>query len=55
MSPSCKGVWRTGEHGTVTATAPTRTDGVVTLRAFRAADVDEIVAMGRDPESVRYT
>ena len=37
------------------ATAPERTDGVVTLRAFRADDVDDMVVMGRDPLSARYT
>jgi len=39
----------------VTATAPERTDGVVTLRAFRSDDIDEMVVMGRDPDAVRYT
>jgi ribosomal-protein-alanine N-acetyltransferase len=31
------------------------TDGVVTLREYRADDVDEMVVMCRDPETVRYT
>ena len=39
----------------VTTIAPERTDGVVTLRAFRPDDIDEMVVMGRDPDTVRYT
>ena len=35
--------------------APLRTDGVVTLRPFRADDVDDMVVMGRDPDTVAYT
>ena len=31
------------------------TDGVVTLRAYRPDDVDEMVVMCRDPQAVRYT
>jgi len=34
---------------------PVRTDGVVTLRPFRADDVDEMVVMGRDPDTVANT
>lgn len=37
-----------------TPTAPV-SDGVVTLRAHRSSDVDEMVTMCRDPETVRYT
>ena len=36
-------------------TAPTLTDGVVTLRAHRLEDVPRIVEQCRDPESVRWT
>ncbi|QIG44146.1 GNAT N-acetyltransferase [Nocardioides anomalus] len=36
-------------------TAPTLTDGVVTLRAHRADDVPRIVEQCRDPESVAWT
>jgi RimJ/RimL family protein N-acetyltransferase len=43
------------DDGAVTPTAPERTDGVVILRAFLPEDVDEIVVMGRDPDTVRYT
>ena len=39
----------------MTATAPERTDGVIILRAFGPDDVEEMVVMGRDPETVRYT
>jgi [ribosomal protein S5]-alanine N-acetyltransferase len=35
--------------------APTITDGVVTLRAHTAADLDGIVDLARDPETVRWT
>lgn len=34
---------------------PELTDGVVTLRAHRAADAEDMTAMGRDPESARWT
>ncbi len=34
---------------------PTLTDGVVTLRAHQASDVDAMVAQSVDPESVRWT
>jgi ribosomal-protein-alanine N-acetyltransferase len=34
---------------------PVLTDGVVTLRAHTAADVDELVAMGSDAEMARWT
>jgi [ribosomal protein S5]-alanine N-acetyltransferase len=37
------------------ASAPTLTDGVVTLRAHTSADLDGLVAMGRDAETVRWT
>ncbi len=37
-----------------TPTTPV-SDGVVTLRAHRSSDVDEMVTMCRDPETVRYT
>ncbi len=46
---------RTDDDGTVAPIAPVRTDGVVTLRAFRPDDVDDMVVMGRDPASARYT
>src|SRR4051794_36196738 len=36
-------------------TAPTLTDGVVTIRAHRLQDVPRIVEQCRDPESVRWT
>lgn len=35
--------------------APTLTDGVVTLRAHTAADLDGLLALARDPETVRWT
>ncbi|GAA5116468.1 GNAT family N-acetyltransferase [Pseudonocardia adelaidensis] len=35
--------------------APTLTDGVVTLRAHTAADLDALVVLARDPETVRWT
>ena len=35
--------------------APTLTDGVVTLRAHRPADVDDVLAQGRDPVMQRWT
>src|SRR3954468_17950865 len=35
--------------------APTLTDGVVTLRAHRADDVSRIVDQARDPESIAWT
>jgi RimJ/RimL family protein N-acetyltransferase len=35
--------------------APTLTDGVVTLRAHTADDVDGLVALARDAETVRWT
>jgi RimJ/RimL family protein N-acetyltransferase len=35
--------------------APTLTDGVVTLRAHRAEDVDEIVVQGQDPVMQEWT
>jgi ribosomal-protein-alanine N-acetyltransferase len=35
--------------------APTLTDGVVTLRAHAVADIDGLVALARDPETVRWT
>jgi [ribosomal protein S5]-alanine N-acetyltransferase len=38
----------------VTPTDPL-TDGVVTLRGYRPADIDEMVVMCRDPASVRFT
>jgi RimJ/RimL family protein N-acetyltransferase len=31
------------------------TDGVVTLRPFVTGDVDDMVVMGRDPDTLRYT
>lgn len=34
---------------------PTLTDGVVTLRAHRLSDVDEIVVQCTDPDSIRWT
>ncbi|WP_336086555.1 GNAT family N-acetyltransferase [Nocardia sp. SSK8] len=34
---------------------PVRTDGVVTLRAHRPADLDAMVEQCRDPEMLRYT
>lgn len=40
---------------TATPEAPLRTDGVVTLRPYRADDVDEMIHMCRDPEAIRYT
>lgn len=39
----------------MSSTAPTLTDGVVTLRAHRPEDVDEILVQGRDPEMQRWT
>jgi [ribosomal protein S5]-alanine N-acetyltransferase len=39
----------------VPRSAPTLTDGVVTLRAHRPDDLDGLVAMGRDPETARWT
>jgi RimJ/RimL family protein N-acetyltransferase len=35
--------------------APTLTDGVVTLRVHTAADLDAVVELARDPETVRWT
>ncbi|OZM78666.1 GNAT family N-acetyltransferase [Pseudonocardia sp. MH-G8] len=35
--------------------APTLTDGVVTLRAHAPADADSVLAMARDPETRRWT
>jgi RimJ/RimL family protein N-acetyltransferase len=37
------------------ATAPTLTDGVVTLRAHRAEDVDDILLQGQDPLMQEWT
>ena len=37
------------------ASAPTLTDSVVTLRAHTTADLDGLVAMARDAETVRWT
>ena len=37
------------------ATAPTLTDGVVTLRAHRPEDVDEIFVQGSDPVMQQWT
>jgi RimJ/RimL family protein N-acetyltransferase len=37
------------------AEAPELGDGVVVLRAHRRSDVDDLVAMGDDPETVRWT
>lgn len=34
---------------------PVLTDGVVTLRVHRASDIDDMIAMGNDPETVRWT
>jgi RimJ/RimL family protein N-acetyltransferase len=34
---------------------PVLTDGVVTLRAHHDADVEELIEMGSDPESARWT
>jgi RimJ/RimL family protein N-acetyltransferase len=41
------------DHGRVRA--PTLTDGVVTLRAHTAADLDGLLAFARDPETARWT
>jgi len=35
--------------------APTLTDGVVTLRPHTAADLDALVDLARDPETIRWT
>ncbi len=37
------------------ASAPTLTDGVVTLRAHTAADLDGLLTLARDPETARWT
>jgi RimJ/RimL family protein N-acetyltransferase len=39
----------------VPTSAPTLTDGVVTLRAHSAEDIDDILLQGRDPEMQRWT
>jgi [ribosomal protein S5]-alanine N-acetyltransferase len=39
----------------VPPSAPTLTDGVVTLRPHAPADLDGVLAMARDPETVRWT
>jgi [ribosomal protein S5]-alanine N-acetyltransferase len=46
-----------GDHRAVALppSAPTLTDGVVTLRAHTAADLDGLVELARDPETARWT
>lgn len=39
----------------LSTSAPTLTDGVVTLRAHVTADIDGLVALARDAETVRWT
>jgi [ribosomal protein S5]-alanine N-acetyltransferase len=53
MPPSCPPGVQTRDHERVRA--PTLTDGVVALRPHTAADLDALVDLARDPETVRWT